>query len=133
MKHRKSSSKNSGSIGAIIIVSMIALLVVVAQTSKPKTKTEPIPLPVDLTLATSSGFSSSTTAADFLTRQAEKKEATTTGSSTTEITMSAADFAKLQKKSKTPTDEKTYSGQEAVDFIKTLPLETQKQILGAGK
>ena len=132
MRRGKSSSKNSGSIGAIIIVSMIVLLIMVAQTSKPKTKTEPIPLPVDLTLATSSGFSSSTTAADFLTRQAEKKEATTTAGTSTAITMSAVDFAKLQK-SKNPTAEKTYSGQEAVDFIKTLPLETQKQILGAGK
>jgi beta-lactamase regulating signal transducer with metallopeptidase domain len=46
----------------------------------------------------------------------------------------AADAAKIQELlAKKQKEQKSYSGQEAINFIKTLPLETQRQILGKGK
>jgi hypothetical protein len=40
---------------------------------------------------------------------------------------------KLPAPAKKPVEQKTLKGQEALDYIKTLPLETQKQIMDAQK
>ena len=154
MKHKKSSEINQNKMWIGVIASSIILLIIIGQITKNE-KVVPRPVVINtvssstspdistttlsiattsITTATTAPVDASTTPvqpsspmADFLTKQTMRLAA----QKAMEAASTTPDIQKIMTQKKA--GQKTYSGQEALNFIKTLPIETQKQILGASK
>lgn len=146
MKNRKVLKTNKDNTGIIIVTGSIFLvifLVLIGQNTKIEKSVTPA-ISRNTVIATSTATSTSeviatTTASttiamtpdsklgDYLLQQTQKLA---TQQAIARIASSTADVTQAIKK---PAPQKTYTGQDAINYIKTLPLETQKQILESTK
>lgn len=124
-KVRKIQQQESKNIGRNIFIAILFLLIIIGVTKKTNKKSQQ---PLSTNSATSTAVATSTTTrgsslGDFLTKQTEKL------ANQQAVALVASGTTNVINTLKKSAPQKTYTGQEAVDFIKTLPIETQKQIV----